>query len=322
MNLIKKYKIIIIAIIFFIIFNIPLPYYIDAPGGIENVNKNIKIQGYDAKGSLNIVYVREYRATIPLILYSLFRHNYDIIKQSDVVLDEEKNIDYEKRDKLLMDESISNAIYVAYTSANKDIEILENKVYVLYNENKDSDLKVYDEIIKINNKNISNKSDIIDILSNLNGYDKVKIDVINNNKEYTRYAKLNTDKKLGILISNIKEYKTKPNIKINKDDDQSGPSGGLMMALYIYNKLTKYDITSGKKIVGTGTIELDGTIGEIGGVKYKLESAVKSKADIFLVPDGDNCKEVKRIKKEKKYNINIKCVSTFDSALKFLKNAN
>ena len=320
MKLIKKYKIIIIFVLIFIIFNIPLPYYVDAPGGIENVNKNIKISGYDSKGSLNIVYVKEFNTNIPMILYSLLRKDYDIIKKTDVVLETESINDYEKRDKLLMDESISNAIYVAYTKANKKIEILDNKIYVLYNENKYSDLKVLDEIISINNDKVTSKEDIEKILKDTN--ENVKIQVINNKKKYVRNVKLTNDKKLGILISNIKKYNMEPNIKIDKDNNQSGPSGGLMIALYIYNKLTKDDITKGKKIVGTGTIETDGTVGEIGGVKYKLKSAVKSKADLFLVPQGDNCKEVNKLIKKEGYNIKIKCVSTFDEVLGYLRSAN
>ena len=57
------------------------------------------------------------------------------------------------------------------------------------------------------------------------------------------------------------------------------------------NNLTEEDITKGKKIVGTGTIEEDGSVGSIGGVKYKLNGAVRQKADIFLVPAGENYEE-------------------------------
>ena len=46
------------------------------------------------------------------------------------------------------------------------------------------------------------------------------------------------------------------------------------MALMIYNALTEQDLTNGKKIVGTGTIERDGSVGVIGGVKYKIMGAV------------------------------------------------
>ena len=315
----KKYKYIIIFFVIFIILNIPLPYYVDAPGGIQNLDKSIRIDGFNSNGSLNIVFVREYTTNIPMILYSFFRRDYDIIKKSDVIMKNETAKDYEKRDKLLMDESISNAIYVAYKKADKKLEILDNKIYVVYNENVNSDLQLYDEILSINNKKVNSKNDITDILNELEVGECVNINIINDKKKYVRKAKILDEKKLGILISNVKEYKTIPSIEVNNDKNESGPSGGLMMSLYIYNKLIKEDITNGKKIVGTGTIELDGSVGEIGGIKYKLKSAVKNNADLFLVPNGENCVDAKKLKENKNYKIDIACVSTFDEALQHLK---
>ena len=55
------------------------------------------------------------------------------------------------------------------------------------------------------------------------------------------------------------------------------------------------DITKGKTVVGTGTIDIDGNVGAIGGVKYKLIGAVKNKADVFLVPK-DNYEEAIEVK--------------------------
>ena len=77
-----------------------------------------------------------------------------------------------------------------------------------------------------------------------------------------------------------------------------------MCALDIYNKITKFDLTKGRKISGTGSIDENGKIGEIGGVKYKLAGAVKNKADIFIVPTN-NYEEAVSLKKKYKYNIEI-----------------
>ena len=91
-----------------------------------------------------------------------------------------------------------------------------------------------------------------------------------------------------------------------------------MMSLTIYNKLVKEDITNGKKIVGTGTIDVDGKVGEIGGVKYKLIGAVKNKADIFICP-VENYEEAVKVAKEKDYDIKIISAKTFDEVLEKLK---
>ena len=90
------------------------------------------------------------------------------------------------------------------------------------------------------------------------------------------------------------------------------------MTLMTYNSLTKQDLTYGKKIVGTGTISLDGSVGEIGGVKYKLMGAVNNKADIFLVPEG-NYEEAMKVKEDKKYDIEIVKVTKLQDAIDYLE---
>ncbi len=43
-----------------------------------------------------------------------------------------------------------------------------------------------------------------------------------------------------------------------------------MFTLTVYNLLTPQDLTDGRKIAGTGTIDLDGTVGPIGGVEQAI----------------------------------------------------
>ena len=93
-----------------------------------------------------------------------------------------------------------------------------------------------------------------------------------------------------------------------------------MLTLAIYSHLNQIDLTDGKTIVGTGTIDINGNVGEISGIKYKLIGAVNKHADIFLVPEGENYEEAKKVKKEKGYDIDLVPVETFDEALKYLKN--
>jgi len=63
-----------------------------------------------------------------------------------------------------------------------------------------------------------------------------------------------------------------------------GPSGGLLQTLSVYNMLAEDDITHGLKIAGTGTINYDGSVGYIGGVKQKIITAYENKVDVFFIP--------------------------------------
>ena len=76
-------------------------------------------------------------------------------------------------------------------------------------------------------------------------------------------------------------------------DEIGGPSAGLMFTLGIIDKLRPADLTGGKIIAGTGTIDYDGNVGPIGGIPQKLVGAKEAGAQIFLVP-ADNCAEALR----------------------------
>ncbi len=69
-----------------------------------------------------------------------------------------------------------------------------------------------------------------------------------------------------------------------------GPSAGLMFTLGIIDRLSDQDLTGGKFIAGTGTMDNDGNVGPIGGVLLKLITAREAGATVFLVP-ADNCAE-------------------------------
>lgn len=73
-------------------------------------------------------------------------------------------------------------------------------------------------------------------------------------------------------------------------EDIGGPSAGLMFATGIVAKLTPEDLVAGAHIAGTGTIEPDGTVGPIGGIRQKLAGARDAGATLFLMP-AEHCAE-------------------------------
>ena len=74
-------------------------------------------------------------------------------------------------------------------------------------------------------------------------------------------------------------------------DNVGGPSAGMMFALGIVDRLTEGELNGGQNVAGTGTIEADGTVGPIGGIRQKLYGARDAGAEYFLAP-ASNCDEV------------------------------
>lgn len=320
----ENYKFLLGVLVIFFLGTFKLPFFIDAPGGIINVNDKIEIENSnDINGSLNLSYVTELNATIPTYLFALLNKDYDIIPQEEMKYDNETIEEAMKRSDILLKESVSYSTYVAYKKANKEINITSSEVYVAYIIDRNTnDLKIGDQILKIDDIEIKSKEKLNEVLSKYNENDTINIKVKNDNKEYTRTAKMKLiDGKaaIGILISEVYDLETSPTINYKFDSSETGPSGGLMLTLAIYDYLTEEDLTRGRKIVGTGTIDFDGNVGQIGGVKYKLKGAIKNKADIFIVPAGENYDEVMNLVKENNYNIKIIKASNFDQVVSELK---
>ena len=317
LNMIKaEYKFILVLLLLLIIFEWPVNYYIIIGGGTSDVSSRIKVENkYESKGTFNISYVEELKGTVLTYLLSYVvpyweRESADYYKYND----KESIKDIEFRGDLDLLYSNSNATYWAYKLAGKNVEKIDSKLYVItiFDEYETS-FKVGDQILSINNNTYDNIDKYKEYIQTLNENDYVTIKLIRDDKELEVTSKIYKYEDrliLGIGLQMLDEYKTDPKVKIKFKESESGPSGGLIAALEIYNQLTKNDLTYGMKIAGTGTIEKDGTIGEIGGVEHKLMGAAKAHANIFLVPEGDNY--VAAGKYKKKYNLDIKIVKVKD----------
>lgn len=73
-------------------------------------------------------------------------------------------------------------------------------------------------------------------------------------------------------------------------DGIGGPSAGLMFALAVVDRLTPGELTGGRFIAGTGTIDPTGAVGAIDGIPFKMAKASAVGAEVFLVPAA-NCAE-------------------------------
>lgn len=319
----NEYKFLITLIIILTLLTIKLPYYIDMPGGVIDITNRITIdKKNNLSGTMNFAYVSETRATLPTYIMAKINKDWDIIDIKKIVLENETEEEAKLRDQLALKEAMSNALYAGFKESKEKFEIKNDKIYVTHIfEEADTNLKIGDQIITIDGIQINEKEDL-KFINNYEEKQEVEIIVKNNNVEQKRKAKLiNYEGKIiiGVGITETFDIETNHDIDIKYKKKESGPSGGMMTALTIYSYLTNTDLTNGKKIVGTGTIDKEGNVGPIGGVKYKLIGAVKNKADIFLVPNGDNYEEAIKIKKEKNYDIKIIGISTLKQAINELE---
>lgn len=303
---------------------IKVPYEVNMPGGLIDLGNRVTVNGEDSKieGSFNMAYVSVVQGSLPWVALGLIMPDWDVVPESSTTYENETIEDANKRSKLYLEQSKDYATAVAMDAAGIEYVASNRFNYVAFIDTKaKTTLRVGDNILSINGEDIEDINIMSKRIQDIVVGDKVQFVVDRDGKEVLATAVVyEEDDKHYVGISAITTFDITSNedVKITSKESESGPSGGLMMTLMVYNALTKQDLTHGKKVVGTGTISLDGSVGEIGGVKYKLMGAVKEDADIFLVPSG-NYEEALDVKKKKGYNIEIVSVETFQDAVDYLE---
>jgi PDZ domain-containing protein len=121
--------------------------------------------------------------------------------------------------------------------------------------------------------------------------------------------------KLGIQIETAGfNYNPPFPVSIDTNKISGGPSAGLIFTLSVYNALISQDLTGGRRIAGTGTINLDGTVGPIGGVKQKIFAAEAVGAAYFLCP-VDNYADAVSVAR----SLKVVKIATVQQAIDFLR---
>lgn len=120
---------------------------------------------------------------------------------------------------------------------------------------------------------------------------------------------------LGVFLEDADTVVVFP-IEVEIDSQNiGGPSAGMMFTLEIINQLTPEDLTRGYRIAGTGTIDQDGNIGAIGGIRQKIFGAIDMGAAYVLVPAANYDDAVEAAGDD----IFVVRVATIDDALAFLE---
>ncbi len=154
-------------------------------------------------------------------------------------------------------------------------------------------LQPQDRIVALDGGKISDFGTLQAALKTTMPGEVVAVKVLRENKEVAEKVTLGSNPEVGsqgFLGIGAVERPTAPFTPSIALERIGGPSAGLMFTLGIIDKLTDDDLTGGRFIAGTGTVDPDGKVGPIGGVLLKLITAREAGATVFLVP-ADNCAE-------------------------------
>ena len=295
---IKRYFIIIIIVILFVLNLVPIPYFLVIPGQAIRLGENISVENgeKDAKGQFILTSTAIIKANLLLYIYSFFDPNIDLKNKDDEILFNMNQEDYANIMDKLMQESQMISKIVALRKAGYLPEISGRGILVkgaLDNSPAKNKLLPGDVIIKIDEQQVYTLEEFSEIIRSYNLSQIVRITFLRDNSTYSTSIPLielpSTDDEtegIGIgVYADTKDLQCRFPLKIEINLEKiKGPSAGLMIALEILNQLTENDLSSSLLIAGTGNLSIDGRIIEVDGIKQKIISAKKHKADVFLVP--------------------------------------
>ena len=229
-----------------------------------------------------------------------------------------------KQDYQMLDDSEATAITVGLRLAGYQTQMIgkgAHIVSILPGSHANGILNVGDIITGLNGTPIQTTSDLIEQVQAQSASGSVRLQVERNQTQMEVTIPLmaptssSDSPKIGITVTSAGfDYKTPFPISIVTQKINGGPSAGLMFTLTVYNMLSSDDLTRGLRIAGTGTINLDGTVGPIGGVKQKVAAAEQVGAVYFLCP-ADNYADAVSVAR----SIKVIKIATAEQAVQFLK---
>ena len=296
-------------------------YYFMSPGPPYQWNIEIEnAETYEYEGNLYQLTVRRDEANYFVYAWAKLNNQIDLYPREVILPDGVTPQELSEISIQNMVTSENVAIAVALDSLNYEIQSEGDGVLVvgLLDDSPVKDKLIKDDlIVSINNQMVKSTSEFISKLRTYEIGDIVNIGLIRNEQELTIETKLiqhveyENEPMVGFLASTPNQQFIFPFEVDIQTGNVGGPSAGMMMALNVYNLLTEDDITNGKKIAGTGTIEIDGSIGPVGGVKQKVIAAKRANAGLILVPTA-NYEEASVFADD---NTQIVAVDSFDNAL-------
>ncbi|MEY4424327.1 MAG: hypothetical protein RLZZ258_1430 [Actinomycetota bacterium] len=285
---------------------VPMPYVIEQPGptfntlGGEMGEYVIEIEdtaSYPTTGHLELLTVgivgsRDSAPTLLQVLLAWIDPQKSVLPIDQVFPIGQSSDEAEAESSAMMEISQQDAIAVALTKLGYDVPLHLYISKVSKAMPASGKLVAGDFIIGMDDQVIDTYEQLVAYLDKTDGKNPIAVTVLRDGAKKT-FDITPTKNKAGKLVLGVEvSYKYDFPVKVKLQlADVGGPSGGMMFALGVYDKLTPGELTGGAFIAGTGTISPTGKVGAIGGISYKMLGAKAAGAKYFLAP-ADNCSDV------------------------------
>jgi len=328
--------IIVIAALYLILFWVPTPYYLYQPGTVDPLHELVTVeqsQKQQSAGTFNLTTVYSQKAyNVVMLIEGMLDKDTEVRRISDVqgnLTDEQ----YRNVLKHMMSSSQQTAVASALSEAGLQVDKRVTGLFLrmfVPGSKAEGVLEVGDILLTVDGRAALSLQAVSSyITSSKKAGDSIEAGILRNGEERTERVTLvpnNEQGQPGIGAVFEPEYDVTPSRKVDfAESDIGGPSAGLMFSLEILDQLLPEDLTHGLTIAGTGTIDINGNVGQIGGMRDKIVAAHQAGVDLFFCPKDQsetshNAEEAIDEAKKRGYDLRIVPVGTLKEAVDYLRN--
>lgn len=303
---------------------VDLPYVAWSPGPTSEAFDAIvvedDIETFLPAGELLVLTVVSQPLNIYELLVAAVDPMVDVYDRAVIRREGETDEEYRTRQLGLMDAAVQRALVIAFDRLGIDVGEVRYRIESVFGEFAAAAvLDPGDFVLEVDGVPMDSIDVIRDQIADRSPGDSVELLIERGGETQTVDVELGetTDEDTGETRTII-GITIGPFIDPPADIDTNnvgGPSAGMMYTLAVIDLLSEGDLTKGHVVAGTGTIEADGSIGGIGGIRQKVVAAEAAGATYMLVPDSNYQDALTADRDE----IELVRVATIDDALAFLE---
>jgi PDZ domain-containing protein len=305
-----------------IAWNIELPFIAYSAGPVSDAADAVvveDVQFFAPQGELLMLTVVTQDVNVFEALIAGVDPTVDLVRRQAVRREGETDEEYRNRVLQQMDDSNFRSIAVALNYLGYDLVPTEVVINDIQPGVPAADvLELGDTIRSLNGVDVTSLEDVGPAMEDFEVGDLVSMGLERNGDPLDVQVELAAREDdpevpmIGVILGQLTEAPFPIEIQAG---DVGGPSAGMMHTIAVIDALTEGELTQGRVIAGTGTIDLDGNIGTIGGIRQKVVGAEAAGAEYILVPEGN----YESALTAERRSIEIVPVATLDDAITFLE---
>lgn len=306
---------------------VPLPLVELAPGASTSVAPLVTVEAEDTtpiRGSFELLTVAVRTPSLMGAVGAWWSPSRELDRRERVIPPGVDEQEYFRLQRQQFERSFRIAVAVGLRAAGRPVDVTTRPMVfsVLRGGPSDGILSAGDIVLEVDGTPVSDADQLVTALRDVAPGDRVQLTVDRDDEPRSvtvtaqRIAGLDRPAGIGIAVETIANDVALPfDVELDERSGIGGPSAGLLFALTVYDLVSEDDLAAGRVVAASGTIDVDGRVGPVGGIVEKVAAAEAAGADLLLVPES----QAPAARGVITGDLQVVGVSTFDEALEALR---